>query len=437
MLMHSTSFPPPLVQGAEYYRFIRDGASPKLFTLSGRTPKDPKRSGASYEDVIKADRAGFDGIAAFLSSGEIKCWSYPSASAPVPAAPSMATDERDAGAGARFTCLRYLHPIGKQFHLDSAGILQKQTLADGARATAHIVVCGTIERLEEAFRDATDSDIFVSGLPSADGLTVVTKAKRGDGEIARSKDDLPFSQGPGVMFLDNDHPVGEGDDQFDAYVKAVPALTAASYVYAPSSSAWIHDAARGTTLKGAGGQHYAVPVKDASDIPRALKVLHLRLVLAGMGRPMVTKAGTVLIKSPVDTAMQTPNQPLFQRVSLGDGLVQRKSDHIGSHRGGVFLFDSRLIADLTPEEQVWLAAAERQLRESVADEAGDARGEWIEARVESVSARNKISREIATEYLRAALTQDASDTRFDLIPGIQIKFSSGWVYPVVAANIEF
>lgn len=425
MLMHSTQFPPLRVPGAEYYRFIRDGESPKLFTLSGRTPKDPKRSGATYEDVIKADRAGYDGIAAFLNSGEIQCWSYPSA--PAPAAPSMATVERDAGAGARFTCLRYLHPIGKRFYFDSAGVLQKQTLADGARATAHIVVCGTIERLEEAFRGATDSDIFVSGLPPSDGLTVVTKAKRGDGEIARSKDDLPFSQGPGVMFLDNDHPVGEGVDQFDAYVKAVPALDAASYVYAPSSSAWIHDGASGTTLKGAGGQHYAVPVKDASDIPRALKALHHRLVLAGLGMPMVTKAGTVLIKSPVDTAMQTPNQPLFQRVSLGDGLVQRKGDHIGSHRGEVFLFDSRLIADLTPEEQVRLADVERQLRESVAEEAGDARGEWIEARVESVSARNEIPREIANEYLRAALTQDASDARFDLIPGIQIRFSSGWV----------
>lgn len=80
MLMHSTQFPPPVVPGAEYYRFIRDGASPKLFTLSGRTPKDLKRSGASYEDVIKADRAGFDGIAAFLNSGEIQCWTYPSAS---------------------------------------------------------------------------------------------------------------------------------------------------------------------------------------------------------------------------------------------------------------------------------------------------------------------------------------------------------------------
>lgn len=77
MLMHSTHFPPPQVPGAEYYRFILDGDSPKLFTLSNRTPKDLKRSGASYEDVIKADRTGYNGIAAFLINGDIEYWEYP------------------------------------------------------------------------------------------------------------------------------------------------------------------------------------------------------------------------------------------------------------------------------------------------------------------------------------------------------------------------
>jgi len=427
--------------------YKNDGNRRKYFNDQEReTEPRSKVDPESFQKVQQPLKSGkYDGIA-FVKDGKVVDH-LPGGKTPAPVvhhdaavrahvAPTAAAsvfsdtapaDQSDAGAGARFTCLRYMHPIGKRFYLDSAGALQKQTLADGARATAHVVACGTIERLERAFRDASDSDIFVSGLPSSDGLTVVTKAKRGDGEIARSKDDLPFAQGPGVMFLDNDHPVGEGDDQFDAYGKAVPALAAASYVFAPSSSAWIHDAASGTALKGAGGQHYAVPVQDASDIPRALKALHLRLVLAGLGRPMVTKAGTVLIKSPVDTAMQTPNQPLFQRVSLGEGLVQRKGDHIGSHRGNVFLFDSRLIADLTPEEQVRLADVERQLRASVAGEADAVRGEWIEARVESVSARNEIQRDAATEYLRAGLTRSALDARFDLIPGIQIRFSSGLV----------
>lgn len=76
--MSTTQFPPPVVPGAEYYRFRRDAAGQHvLATLSGRPPKDVKRSGATYEDVIKAERAGFDGIAACKSDGDIEYWDYP------------------------------------------------------------------------------------------------------------------------------------------------------------------------------------------------------------------------------------------------------------------------------------------------------------------------------------------------------------------------
>jgi hypothetical protein len=208
---------------------------------------------------------------------------------------------------AQFACIRYAKPIGKSFELNALGTLQKKVLANGAVGVAHTVNVNTIAQLETAFRTASNTDIFVGGVSRVDGVAVTSKAKRGEGNIARSKDDLEFPTGPGVMFLDNDHPVGEGDDQFNVYVKAVPALNAASYVYAPSSSAWIFDAESGEVFRGAGGQHYAVPVQDATDIPRALKTLHRRLILAGFGQALVTKAGTVLIKSPVDTALQTPS----------------------------------------------------------------------------------------------------------------------------------
>jgi len=78
MLMHAPQFPPPVVPGAEYYRFRRDGAGqPVLATLSGRPPKDVKRNGATYEDVVKADRTGFSGIAACNGNGDIEGWEYP------------------------------------------------------------------------------------------------------------------------------------------------------------------------------------------------------------------------------------------------------------------------------------------------------------------------------------------------------------------------
>lgn len=265
---------------------------------------------------------------------------------------ALAGPEQDLPA-ARFTCLRYTHPVGKLFMQDQDGALRKETLADGTQATAYIVTCTSIEQLADAFRDATECDIFVSGVPVEDNQPVVTKSKRNQGSIARTKEDLPLPDGPGVMFLDNDLPQGDQEDQFAVYVLAVPQLRAASYVHSPSSSAWIFDT-NGRQLKGAGGQHYAIPVLDASDIPRALNALHLRLLLAEKGGPAVTKAGAIRMKSPADTAMQSSNQPLFQRVSLGPDLEQRKRDRIGAHLGDVFLFDTRQIRDLDDVERARL-----------------------------------------------------------------------------------
>lgn len=83
MRLHAPQFPPPMVPGAEYYRFRRDGAGqPVLATLSGRPPRDVKRNGGTYEDVVKADRTGFSGIAACQGNGDIEGWEYPGDAAP-------------------------------------------------------------------------------------------------------------------------------------------------------------------------------------------------------------------------------------------------------------------------------------------------------------------------------------------------------------------
>lgn len=426
---------------ADYCLLYRnEGSRRKYFNDQEREtePKKKEADPASFQKVQQPLKTGkYDGIALIKDGAVIEHLPEGKPPAAPTASPSAQTTnassgtaptaQAGSGAVARFARLRYAQTIGKLFFRSADGTLGIKPLASGDRAVVHIVACASIEQLEQSFRNAQPTDIFVSGVPMSDGLTVVTKAKRGDGDaIARSKDDLPFPEGSGVMFLDNDHPVGTGDDQFDTYVKAVPALAAASYVYAPSSSAWIHDEATGVVLKGAGGQHYAVPVKDATDITRALVALHDRLVLAGYGVPVVREPGGVDIRSPADTAMKTSNQPLFQRASVGPGLIHRKLDHIGSHRGDVFLFDTRLIPNLTPDELRRKSEIERELKATVADDADDARSKWIGKHVVKVAHTNDIPIEQATAILHRALTKD-SNNAWDLIPGIQIRFSSSLV----------
>ncbi len=327
----------------------------------------------------------------------------------------------------RFTRIRYQCPVGKGFELAPMGALKKTFLANFGQGIAETVSVTSIEQLEDFFRTSLNTDIFVGGVAKVERAVVKVKANRGSGEIARSKEDLQFPVGPGVMFIDNDYPFGQEDNQFNVYVKAVAELETASYVYSPSSSAWIYGSENGEMFKGAGGQHYAIPVQDASDIARALKSLHRRLILVGFGQPLITKCGTVLIKSPVDVTLGSSNQPLFQRALLGDGLTQQKNPHIGHQKGNVFMFDSTLITDLTPEELIQVSKIERQLRESVEDSATEVRTTWINERAECVAIRNNISTKVAKDYLRTNLTKVSLLARADLIPGIQVKFEAGWI----------
>lgn len=426
------------VPNADYCLLYRNEGSRRKYFNELERETEPKKKDtpdpASFQKLQQPLKNGnYDGIALIkdgmviehlpggrpappAASASAHTTSTTSGSAPVARA--------DGGPVARFTRLEHTQVIGKQFYLLNDK-LTAHTSSSSADAKAHIVSCATIEDLEAAFRSATPHDIFVGGLPQSDGVSVTTKAKRSESKIARSKDDFSFRAAPGVMFVDNDHPVGEGDDQFFAYIEAVPALASASYVYSPSSSAYIVSEESGEILRGPGGQHYAIPVQDASDIPRALVALHKRLILADHGKAVVSNAGTVLFRSPADEALKSPNQPLFQRTTVGPGLRQQKESHIGSHRGQQFLFDTRLIEDLSADELVRLKEIQEGLRVGVGDEVRAKRGDWIEARVQHVAEANSVGRDIAVAGLRAMLTAGAPKAQYDLMPGIQVMFGAG------------
>ena len=326
---------------------------------------------------------------------------------------------------AKLTKIRYDQPISKRLTKGGDGKLVVTTVAAGDSGVATVLSPPNIEALAQIFRDTTASDILVSGVPDQETAFVVKKARRTNGNIARTKNDLPHPKGGGVMFIDNDHPIGVGDDQFDVYAGVMPPFRKASYVVAPSSSAYIYDKATGEKLKGAGGQHYAIPVKNASDIPRAIEVMHKRMVLAGHGKAVISKNGRILIRSQVDKAMKTSCQPLFQRVRVGESLEQRKAEHIKSCQGETFLFDTSLIPDFTTEEQAQLAEIENNLKASVAVEAAARREEWIDEYAPKIAERLKAEIHVVAQRLRESMQKSDVSGCYDIYPGQQIQFEDG------------
>ena len=144
-------------------------------------------------------------------------------------------------------------------------------------------------------------------------------------------------------------------------------------------------------------------------------------MLNGQGVAAVTRSGVITIKSPVDTAMRSPNQPVFQRVSVGPGLIQLKDEHIRAVRGEVFLFDTRLIRDLEDEELRRLGEIESDLRAGVWQEAKATRDAWIGIHAPSIAQKTGKPIETVIKALTQTLTGESA--RYDLYPGMVITFA--------------
>jgi len=356
------------------------------------------------------------------NSGAIKPISEPNAQATASTTPDTATKV------VQFTVITYNDDIGKRFYIDSEGKLEKEILASRSNGTARTRSVSSIEELKHVVTNTTERDIIVSGVGEKETAVVVSKKARKDGEIARCNEDLQHRDAAGLMVFDNDYPIRVGDDdQIDVYVGVTPALAKASYVVTSSSSAYIYDKATGELLKGAGGQHYLIPVQDATDIPRAMEAEHKRLILAGHGKTKISTTGRVFVRSQVDLALRSSCQPVFQRSQMGIGLEQRKAEHINSHKGETFLFDTTQIPDLTPEEQARLAEIENSLKASVAEKAAATAEQWIIKNAPEIAERCKAAPEAVQANLRASLARGAITGNYDIYPGLQIQFADGFV----------
>ena len=112
----------------------------------------------------------------------------------------------------------------------------------------------------------------------------------------------------GVMMLDFDF---KGDampkDQIiQTLYSIMPELQESAYIWWCSSSSFIYNGeAQHSGLKG---QRIYILVKDASDVERAGKVLFERLWLAGYGHFEISKAGSLLTRSIIDSSVWQPNR---------------------------------------------------------------------------------------------------------------------------------
>ena len=252
------------------------------------------------------------------------------------------TPRGEQNSSAYISVLRNHRWMGKRFFLDDDGQLQKQ--ANGLFSKGYVTVqnAGCAQELATLSQGLTPQDAFCLGHPRGANIFSVTPiatrriqlalANRSVPILSRTKDDFSFGLGEGWLLLDYDtrglpEAVSSRIERLGGILNALryvwPELDNGDFVVRPSSSAGVHVV--GHPAPKIIGFHMFVRLKRAADIPQALKALHYRCWLHGLGYHMISRSGQLLDRSIVDITVGSPERLIFTAPPvLGKGIIRQR-----------------------------------------------------------------------------------------------------------------
>jgi len=254
-----------------------------------------------------------------------------------------------------------------------------------------------------------------------DCVAIRTKlqAQSDQGILARSKNDFSYAQGPGIIMLDHD-PSGEHEidpvQLMDHLTTICPQLKKVGYVTRGSVSACVHKT--GQKPSHSKGFHIYIGVNRADDIPRIGAILFNRLWLLGLGYIAISSAGTMLLRTPIDAVVFSPERLDFagKPVIKSDELEYTPPEVV--HHPGQLL-DTSQIKDLTDAETAELERLQAEAKRAMSHKADDIRAGW------ELAQRAKLEeRGVSPDQVEAAMSRFGPE-RSDLPPDWDLTFSDG------------
>ena len=253
----------------------------------------------------------------------------------------------------RFSILTHGNTIGKHFNL-IGDKLKSVSISNIVSADIETKNITTLQELPDILRSITPSQHLCSGIHKAK----INRCVHGDTDsfsCNRTNKDLPFPKGAGLMVIDSDN--------IDTFPN-LSILNDYACVRTTSSSSMIFTSG-GNELKGFRGAHTFYAVKKASDIPRALLILHKHQVINYLARHRISKVGGFLERSCIDQALISSSQPIYVHGVCGPGLKQHK---IIEFTPGMAIVDTEVVLpDLTEVQEELYQTALAEAKTALSD----------------------------------------------------------------------
>jgi hypothetical protein len=340
-------------------------------------------------------------------------------------------------------------PLTKRISLDAEGQLQSDgTACVMRRGTAKRVRVKTLHQFANLIHrlhphQAIALGSLREGLPEECEVVTDFALRRVNGTprpnvIARTQLHICFSSRAGLLLVDFDqkgmppaikHRIAELGGFEKALRLVLPAIATAGTISRGSTSAGLFRTDTGERFSGSGGKHLYIQIADVADSARALKALHQRCWLAGLGWLICGVAGQLLERSLVDHTVGSPERLVFEGPPvLGKPLDQDHQARIPVVHEGEILDTAEACPPLTIVELAKLDQLLARESQQLVAEAAKAREHFIKQHAAHLSKRTGVPITEATRVI-------ARQCRGVLLPDVVLPFDDQELADTTVADV--
>lgn len=294
-------------------------------------------------------------------------------------------------------------PVVKIFYWED-GELKNQAKASIFSGTAKTVSAATPSDLLGIIDELRPNEALSLGRLSQCNVTfpITTQGRLRDGSITRTKEWFKHSDKAGYMLLDvdtKDLPTSVidklgGKSVVEVIHDVVPELRNSARLIRASSSGGIIKP--DGSMKTATGFHIFAMVGNQTQSKVLLNLLQDRLWLAGFGYYKISKSGSLLERSLIDTAVHGAERLVFEAAPILRSPLQRKATPPKVFDGG--FLDLKSLPDIDAVKQL-----KQQARKNLKAFCTDQKKVYVDEQCQKIMMHSGISKQAARKIIRQRL----------------------------------